>query len=785
MGNWALVAPDGTCEGVITSDGSTHRHVVPPGHEMVPVGPEGVVLQQLGHHARRCGTKWVVADEGRAERFDRARGLRADHAAEQRARRRAALVALDLGAVGIECAEPGDERIPEPGPAIWREPPQALGAPGWLGPVAPVRAESGLWLRYMTEPDVDELARLMHESEAYGALGYEGCFTLAHTWYTDALTWALVLDWRGEALQYEIVHFEDPDRRVARGGFVTRVSRERPQWFWREVSAPMVRALRALGYRQLSGHVRLDRKDYADLLVQTYGGENLGANGQWWSMRYELGTMLRRAQGWPARRSAGAGWTWARGRVALREVTDDTAAGVAREALPVDAQRTLDEQWELDAATLVVADVDGVQAEVYAVRCREGDEALVTRLSPRLPDEQLRAAALEGLLAWQQAAGYQRTALYARWRAYPTAELLTRQQQLVARPIGGRPDRVRRVHPFTPRSAGPDLVVRLLEDEDVAGLQDTFVATGLFPEHREATLRRWVEEWYLDPACWPLVHTWRGTPIQYETYHFEQPQRARGGFTAHVMRERPHWFWALCAVPVWQALGEAGVQVVEGRFRRDREEWIGVVEGIYAGAYRSLGPTPNKRWEQTELDVTPALAAAQAAVLPVRTLGPTWQFTRGDVVVREATATELAALPTWLETEFAGSPQQAEVLRLFDEGMSLDHGTVMVGVTGGTISSARMIRPRRPTLGALTTLSRFTPGTADAVAEGIFRWALASGYTQLSTWVPTWQLRTPGLSARFTRVGWHETATRGRADGEAFHEMTLGLAEGVERTAAP
>lgn len=93
--SWALVGPDGSCEGVVTHDGEEHGQALHGGHEAVPVSREqAAALGHLGHHARRHGEGWQILDEVSAEQLDLSRGLSPDHAKAQRARRRSVLATI-------------------------------------------------------------------------------------------------------------------------------------------------------------------------------------------------------------------------------------------------------------------------------------------------------------------------------------------------------------------------------------------------------------------------------------------------------------------------------------------------------------------------------------------------------------------------------------------------------------------------------------------------------------------------------------------------------------------
>jgi len=105
--SWALVGPDGSCEGIVTHEGDEHGQALAGGRAAVPVSLEqAAALGHLGHHVRRRGEGWQVLDEDSAEQIDLSRGLSPDHAKAQRARRRSALATIDNPArIGLTAIE--------------------------------------------------------------------------------------------------------------------------------------------------------------------------------------------------------------------------------------------------------------------------------------------------------------------------------------------------------------------------------------------------------------------------------------------------------------------------------------------------------------------------------------------------------------------------------------------------------------------------------------------------------------------------------------------------------
>jgi len=297
-----------------------------------------------------------------------------------------------------------DPILPQPGPTPW---------PGLLRPFQQIVIRDGLLVRHMVEADITPLSQIMFSTGAYDGLTLQECWNMAHDWWRDPTVWAMALDWRGQVLQYEMFHFDDK-RNTARGGFVTHVSRERPAWFWRECAKPVFQALQGYGYTKMSGHVRSDRKDWADSLTETYGAENLGLLNGFWTLRYDLDRMIAQATGWRVPETAGAGWEATDRASGLLEASPAEmvpALERMREAWHgrprgVYAERMLRERLELDAGTLLLGVVNGALSSVWVMRWKAPGVLNWALGTPWDPSEDMgRLYRLVTL--WCHAAGFQ------------------------------------------------------------------------------------------------------------------------------------------------------------------------------------------------------------------------------------------------------------------------------------------------------------------------------------------------------------------------------------------
>lgn len=382
--HWALVNGQGHCEGIVMLEGGdgTPPEVGDGVRAQAVTLSESIALRSMGHHAvLQPGDRWGILPASHGRKIDRSRGLRADFAMTWSQHKASTLDALErCGALeAVDLLDEGDVYLPVVPATPWYAPTLPMAPETFIGQVIEIRP--GLVVRFMLEREVDDLAKLMLASGAWDGMTLQECWTLAHTWWSSSNVWALALDWAehgelpGRVLQYEMIHFDDK-RSTARAGFMTHVSRERPSWFWRECSKRLFEQLMYLGYTRLSSQVRPDRKDYADSLTEGYGAENLGLINGFWSLRYDLATMVASAPGWRAPETARTGWTPEPG-ISVREGYGDADIEAAltrvREAWygrprGVYADEMLRERLALDAGTLLLGYVGDELRTVWVMR---------------------------------------------------------------------------------------------------------------------------------------------------------------------------------------------------------------------------------------------------------------------------------------------------------------------------------------------------------------------------------------------------------------------------------
>jgi hypothetical protein len=334
-----------------------------------------------------------------------------------------------------------------------------------------------------------------------------------------------------------------------------------------------------------------------------------------------------------------------------------------------------------------------------------------------------------------------------RWRAVQAEEALSERELAPAEaPSPAVPERAGL---FEPVEIQPELVVRVMTPTEALDFGARVAETRLYAQ-RESVLRRRAEfEWWQRP-CWPLVWTWRGQPIQYETLWVE-PTRARIGFTFHVDRERSHWFWRECERPVFAALHDAGVRTVYSDTRADRADWIRSLQETYGALEIGRGAHVVK----LAFDVREVLARATG--FPARrTAGAGWTWRDGVHALREAAEEELPRVRSALEAAWAGrTSRTAAVLRMLDERWHLDRGAVLVGEVRGELVDVFPVRERTAKLSSIATLM---PWRLDDPTQGLLRyaatvWQQAAGYEEQSSYMPERILKHPEWPRHFRRLG--------------------------------
>lgn len=177
--------------------------------------------------------------------------------------------------------------------------------------------QPGLKICASTEDDIDIWESQMISSGLYNALD---AYRLAGQWLSDPQTWNVKVVWRDRILQLENYHFAGNN--IAWNGFMAHIDRSRPQWFYRQMATPILKALYAEGIETIMASVRGDRKDWAEYLKRTYGSEILKTTEKEITFRTKIKDSMALIPEWPKRKTLGPDWKWQKDGVLVREATE-------------------------------------------------------------------------------------------------------------------------------------------------------------------------------------------------------------------------------------------------------------------------------------------------------------------------------------------------------------------------------------------------------------------------------------------------------------------------------
>jgi hypothetical protein len=322
--------------------------------------------------------------------------------------------------------------------------------------------------------------------------------------------------------------------------------------------------------------------------------------------------------------------------------------------------------------------------------------------------------------------------------------------------LGGCPDDlpapppcVRRLEPPA-LEVRPDLWIRAMTDEEATQFAEQLVAAKLYEQADDHTRAR-VATWYDDPHCWPMVVTWLGEPIEFESYHFQvdRPSVVRVGFNVRLRRDRPYRFWREVFAPFFVHLQSVGITTIESRVRGDRPAYIQGLIDTYGAQQVSV----DGGWVNLRYGIEAAIALARGFPVPV-SAGPAWEWRQGDVRVWEASAEEVAALDGQLQTVWRFLPGGPTSRRILRDWTALDGATVLLGSQGEVLRYARVFRERAAGVAAWASLLPFYDEDGQAVmAKGVQAWARTVGYSKAVTFVPASIHASPTIEAQDRRAG--------------------------------
>lgn len=229
---------------------------------------------------------------------------------------------------------------------------------------------------------------------------------------------------------------------------------------------------------------------------------------------------------------------------------------------------------------------------------------------------------------------------------------------------------------------------------------------------------------------WQLALEFEGRALQLELITFEQRGVPTVRFTTHLTRERPHWFWREAEAPVFANLRARGFRYAHSLTRIDRPDWIQALKDNYSAV------------EVARYERSVALEFATDAPIfngwPARR-NSGWQWSRGNVTVREATEDDLPGLSQALAGRWNVRGRSALAQRMLREWWHLDRASVLVAIEAGEIVHARCVRQRRGNMSSLSQLSPLDAGSGRAkllMALAVNEWQLQAGYEETSMFLP-------------------------------------------------
>jgi len=319
----------------------------------------------------------------------------------------------------------------------------------------------------------------------------------------------------------------------------------------------------------------------------------------------------------------------------------------------------------------------------------------------------------------------------------------------------------------------PGLLLRATVPDDLDSMAQAGIEGGLYaptcptaecgctpPEaHAWLHLARRID----NADAWAMTWTFQGQPIQHQIIRQMRPGEMTYGYTVHLNRERPHWFWRELERPVIEGMLQAGATGIYSSTRSDRPDWIQQLRDNYGAEVHETHA------KTTVLKYPLPTILSRFVGWPVRkTVG--FDQTTGRVRVWEATAADLPAV-----RELArGVPvaRRAIALRALEEWFHMDRATLLLGALDGVLRYARLIRPRRGTVGAVSHVGPvFNEPEQALVTAAIRTWAQGAGYTTLTSFIPESLIDNPLVQAQLARSGMVEIARHQRFK-EPFVEVS-------------
>ncbi len=259
-------------------------------------------------------------------------------------------------------------------------------------------------------------------------------------------------------------------------------------------------------------------------------------------------------------------------------------------------------------------------------------------------------------------------------------------------------------------------------------------------------------EWFTDPNAKVLCVAHNDIPLMMEVLIFP-PNAAREivGFspsdsvtihvryTVHFDRDRPLWFWAVCARPVFEALKELGMKKLITT-AIERPDWVANLKATYGGeTYRVIMDDKGRR-ECLEYDLGTAISKTPS--FPQRkTKGSGWEWKNKEIRITEVDDSNLEQFIIGAKGILETGIDPNEIEKDIRAWWELDKASILQVFENDLLIDARLIRLRRSTSCLNWVLPR-KPLDMDRrdinrrLMFGVSSWMKDVGYTECSVAVP-------------------------------------------------
>jgi len=277
--------------------------------------------------------------------------------------------------------------------------------------------------------------------------------------------------------------------------------------------------------------------------------------------------------------------------------------------------------------------------------------------------------------------------------------------------------------------------------EELDLLEQGLYDTGVYESREDCWKRAW--GWFAHPNVQLLNVTWNGKPLLIEVYYFTgrnflndpnfvgDPEVAFSRFTVHVDKQRPHWFWRRCALPVFETLKRLGMTKIRTTPIRDtRPDWKAILKKYYGA--RTYMIEKGGTGESLEYDLDVAIGMVEG--FPQRkTMGPGWKWRDQDIRIIEADESKLNEAIRDVKNRMAidNDPRIRTIERDIRAWWELDKASMLLILKDGNLIDTRLFRLKEGTTNRVWSIPgswRLEKGLSRQIAQGAAQWQRNVGY---------------------------------------------------------